>query len=306
MAFQHFADEEVEYAVVEVGMGGRLDATNVFSSPLVTVITNIGLEHVQQLGATEEAIAREKAGIMRKGVPVVTGAEGLALKAVWSEAAKCRAPLKVLRSLGRPEVVKSDLDSVQFTLPNKEMGKLTTKMPGEHQATNAAIAVHAVDLMLESDGGVGKSAIQKGVAKAFLPARLQVLQKNPAFIVDGAHNPDATKTLRGFLQKCDFEHLFVLYGVLKDKDFGQMTQTIAPMAQEVFVTQPPNSGDRGLNAKALAGEAKRYCSRVRTVHSLPTALKTLVGAAGPKDGIVCFGSFYLAGAVLDAWEELEG
>lgn len=304
MAFKHFADEDVDYAVVEVGLGGRLDSTNVFREPLVTIITNVGIEHAQQLGSTDEAIAREKAGILRKGVPVLTGAEGLALKAVWSEAAKVRAPLKVLRSLGRPEVVKSDLGGVTFTLPGSSYGKLHTQLPGDHNAANAALAIHALQLLGEKGLELPAKAVVNGIANTFLPARLQVLRTEPAFIVDGAHNPDAVKTLRNYIQRLEFERIYILFGVLRDKDYGAMTEIMAPISQEVFVTQPPGSGDRGLNAKALAGEAKRYCSRVRTVRDLPTALKTLLGTAGPKDAIVCFGSFYLAGAVIETAREM--
>ncbi len=305
-ALTFFAEQDVDYAVVEVGLGGRLDATNVLTNPLVTVITNVGIEHAQQLGSTDESIAREKAGILRKGVPVVTGAEGLALKAVWSEAAKRRAPLKVLRSLGRPEIVASTLDGVTFTLPKNDYGELTSPLPGEHMASNAAIAVHTFDILREQGLEAPDSAIHDGLAKTELPARIEVLQKNPAFIVDGAHNPDAVKTLRSFLQDQGFERYFILFGSLRDKDYGTMMEILAPESQEVFVTKPPGSGDRGLNAKALAGEAKRHCSRVRTVHNLETALKTMLGTANPEDAVVCFGSFYLAGAVLEIGKELVG
>lgn len=304
MAFLHFAEQETDLAVIEVGLGGRHDATNVLIDPLLTIITNVGIEHAQQLGDTDEAIAREKAGILRKGVPVLTGAEGLALKAIWSEAAKQRAPLKVLRSMGRPEVLVNNLDGITFEIPGTELGEITSRMPCTHNAENAALAVHAARLLREQDIEISDDAIRTGIEGTFLPARCQVLQKGPAFIVDGAHNPDAVKALRSFAQEQGFERLFIMYGVLKDKDYGQMTEILAPESQEVFVTKPPGSGDRGLNAKALAGEAKRYCSRVREVRNIKTALKTMLGTANPEDAILVFGSFYLAGEVLNISKEL--
>ncbi len=306
MAFCHFADVEVDYGVVEVGLGGRLDATNVLSDPAVTVITNVGLEHANQLGDSDEQIAREKAGIMRQGIPVVTGAEGLALKAVWSEAAKRRAPLKVLRSLGQPEVQESTLDGITFTLPDKGYGEITSRMPGQHMASNAAIAIHAYDILRDEGLEGPDDAIPAGIEGTYLPARMEVLQKQPAFIVDGAHNPDAVRTLRSFLQEQDFEEYYIMFGALRDKDYSTMMEILAPESREVFVTKPPGSGERGLNAKALAGEAKRHCSRVRTVHNLETALKTMVGTASPEDAVVSFGSFYLAGAVLDVAPNILG
>lgn len=299
MAFLHFAEEDLDYSVVEVGLGGRLDATNVLADPEVTVITNVGIEHAQQLGDSDEQIAREKAGIMRKGVPVVTGAEGLALKAVWSEAAKRRAPLKVLRSLGRPEVQESTLDGITFTIPGSGYGEITSRMPGQHMASNAAIAIHAYDLLRQGGFEAPDAAIADGIEATHLPGRMEILQKKPAFIVDGAHNPDAVRTLRSFLQEQAFERYFIMFGALRDKDYSTMMEILAPESREVFVTKPPGSGERGLNAKALAGEARRHCSRVRTVHNLETALKTMIGTAAPEDAVVSFGSFYLAGAVLD-------
>lgn len=306
MAFLHFSEEDVDYAVVEAGLGGTKDATNVLTEPEVTVITNVGIEHAQQLGDSDEQIAREKAGIMRKGVPVVTGAEGLALKAVWSEAAKRRAPLKVLRSLGQPEVTSSSLDGITFTLPDKGYGEITSRMPGQHMASNAAMAVHTFDILREQGLEAPDSAVTEGIEATYLPGRMEVLQKEPAFIVDGAHNPDAVRTLRSFLQEQEFEEYYIMFGALRDKDYSTMMEILAPESREVFVTKPPGSGERGLNAKALAGEANRHCSRVRTVHNLETALKTMLGTADPEDVVLSFGSLYLAGAVRDVAPNLIG
>jgi dihydrofolate synthase/folylpolyglutamate synthase len=294
MALVHFAEADVDYAVIEVGLGGRKDATNVLRDPEATVITNVGIEHAEHLGSSDEQIAREKAGILRQGVPVVTGAEGLALKSVWSEAAKRRAPLKVLRSLGSPEIVTNDLDGVTFTIPDSPFGELSCPMPGEHMASNAALAAHTFQLLREDadDGDVAA-----GIEATDLPGRMDVAQKEPAFMIDGAHNPDAVKTLRSFLQEKGFERYFIMFGALRDKDYGSMMEIMAPESREVFVTKPPGSGERGLNAKALAGEAERHCSRVRTVHNIQTALKTMLGTAEPEDAVVSFGSLYLAAAV---------
>jgi dihydrofolate synthase/folylpolyglutamate synthase len=297
MAFLHFDEVEVDLAVLEVGLGGAKDATNVLVDPDVTVITNVGIEHAEQLGDSDEEIAREKAGIMRQGVPVVTGAEGLALKAVWSEAAKRRASLQVLRSLGRPEVVDHSLDGITFTLPDKPYGEVTSPMPGEHMASNAALAAHTYDILREQGLEGPDEAVPTGIEETFVPGRMEVLQQQPAFFVDGAHNPDAVRTLRSFLEEMGFEDYYIMFGALRDKDYSTMMEILAPESREVFVTKPPGSGERGLNAKALAGEANRHCSRVRTVHNLETALKTMLGTAEPEDAVVSFGSLYLAAAV---------
>jgi dihydrofolate synthase/folylpolyglutamate synthase len=307
MALVHFAEADVDYAVIEVGLGGRKDATNVLRDPEATVITNVGIEHAEHLGSSDEQIAREKAGILRKGVPVVTGADGLALKSVWSEAAKRRAPLKVLRSLGSPQIQANDLDGVRFTIPDSPWGELHSSMPGEHMAENAALAAHTFQLLREeTDLEAEDAGVPAGIEATDLPGRMDVAQKEPAFIIDGAHNPDAVKTLRSFLQEREFERYFIMFGALRDKDYGSMMEIMAPESREVFVTKPPGSGDRGLNAKALAGEAERHCSRVRTVHNIHTALKTMLGTANPEDAVVVFGSFYLAGRVLDIAPDLVG
>ena len=213
VAFRYFAQKKVDYAVVEVGLGGRLDATNVLI-PEVSVITNIDLEHTEILGKTLAKISAEKAAIIKPGVPVVT-------------AEHKQEALKVIKKIGKNN---SSLSILVTRYPLSVTGKLL----GAHQKLNAACAVAAIRLARIK---VSRSAIKNGLRKTAWPGRFQVISKKPLIIVDGAHNPAGVKSLRVTIREQFPDKFTVIFGCQKTKDFKKMLREIKPVAARLIITQ---------------------------------------------------------------------
>jgi len=214
LAFWYFAKKKVDYAVVEVGLGGRLDATNVLT-PQVSVITNIDLEHTEILGKTLAKIAGEKAAIIKPGVPVVT-------------AETKREPLAVVKK-------KAEEEGSLLTAVSGKQIAVSSQLPGEHQKLNAACAVAAVRL---SGAKVTKTQLKNGLKKAEWPARFQIVSKKPLIIVDGAHNPAGAKVLAATLKKLYPRTKFtVIYGCQKTKDFKGCLKHLKPVIARLIKTR---------------------------------------------------------------------
>ncbi|VVC02768.1 UDP-N-acetylmuramoyl-L-alanyl-D-glutamate--2,6-diaminopimelate ligase [Candidatus Burarchaeum australiense] len=263
MALDYFARREVEWAVLEVGLGGRLDATNIVE-PELSVITRIDMEHADRLGRTLAKIAAEKAGVMRRGKFVVTGAEGEGLRALRRIAAEKGAKLVAVRG--------------------KYDGKLA--MMGEYQTRNAALAEKSLELL-----GVPESAIAKGLARAKLPARLEVVSRRPLVLHDGAHNPAAMKQLASEIRRMQLKRLVVVFGAMKDKDYDSMLREIAPLAYAVVVNQPKL--ERAAKADELAQAARKYNKRVRIVKDVRESVHEAKKLAGKKGTVLVTGSIYM-------------
>ncbi|HEU5393970.1 MAG TPA: folylpolyglutamate synthase/dihydrofolate synthase family protein, partial [Candidatus Methylomirabilis sp.] len=241
LAFLHFARLGVEWAVVEVGLGGRYDATNVLA-PDLTVITNVAVEHQDLLGESLEAIAAEKAGIVKPGIPLVTAAAEPALAVLRRACEERRAPLlhvpgaySWLREAPLP-------DGQVFSLrgPGTDRGSLRISLLGRHQLVNAATAVAAVEALREGGLPLPEGAIREGLAAARWPARLQVVGDRPRLLVDGAHNPAACRAVRDFLEGEAPGRRLLVFGALKDKDWGQMLEILLPAFAAATLCRPPS------------------------------------------------------------------
>ncbi len=300
MAFRHFRRCAVDAAVIEVGLGGRLDATNVIE-PRVAVITNIALEHEEYLGRTPAEIAAEKAGIVKSGIPVVTAARGDALAVIRERAAALRAPVIVVPGAYRWEVRASTLDGQTFDLegPRQRHEALQVALLGRHQVENAVLAVAAAEAAQERGVLLDAAAIRRGLAEVAWPGRLQVLQDRPRIIVDGAHNPAGVETLASFLeeQRTALGRLILVFGVLQDKDWATMLRRLAPLVDAILLTHPPTErgADPALLAPVVEGRAK-----VAVAPDVEEALTRAREAARPEDTIVVAGSLYTVAAALRA------
>ena len=219
MAFLYFAEKQVDYAVIEVGMGGLWDSTNIIT-PEVSVITNVTLEHTDRLGKTIEAIAAQKAGIIKPGVPVVTEAEGKALEVIRGTAEASHAPLYVYGDDFSTEELTSSMDAQTFLyrMGEKEM-EVTIHLPGEHQILNGAAALAAAEILREKDGSIDEAAMLRGMDAARWPGRLERIHRNPDIILDGAHNPSGVTVLRKALDEYypGARRIYV-FGMMADKD----------------------------------------------------------------------------------------
>lgn len=297
MGLLWFARKNCEIVVLEVGMGGRLDATNVIAAPEVAVIAALGLDHVAELGGTLTAIAGEKAAIIKHGCECVSYAQEPEAGAVIER--RCRTENVPLTTV-RPEQIRlreASLDGQIFDY-GEERG-LRISLLGEHQLYNAALAAETVYALRRRGWQISDDALRKGFAGTFWPARLQVLSREPLILLDGAHNLHGVRALTGALKQLLPEQKWVfMSGILGDKDYEEMLRELAPLADAFVIAQVPNP--RAEPARELAETARKYCPDVRVGGEVSAAL-TLARAAARERGrpLCCCGSLYMAGAVLE-------
>ncbi len=307
MGFLHFRRARVDFGVIEVGLGGRLDATNVVA-PEACAITTIGFDHVDKLGDTLAAIAGEKAGIVKPGAPVVTGVhQPEALDTIKARCAEQGAPLYELGKHVRVEGCRVCREAGIGTTAvlrswRHEPFEVTLPLLGMHQARNAAVALGIV-AALEERGAlppVGTDTIAEALGKVALPGRAQVVASNPTIIVDGAHTVESIHALREAIDAyVPHERLILVLGVATDKDVDGIIREIVPHADEAIFST--SDSPRAAEAAALAARAKALCGREgRVIESPAHAIAAAQGMAAPGDLICVTGSFYLAGDVLEA------
>lgn len=291
-AFYYFAAAGVEYAVIEVGLGGLLDSTNVIE-PTITVITNVALEHTDRCGNTLAEIARHKAGIIKDKVPVVTAAQDEALGVINEVAQQNNAQVYLLGREFNSLLVGLDgwKQTVDF-VRDKQPVQLKMNLIGSHQAENCGLAVMAALLIGETDQRVSWDSIKRGLNHAKWPGRFEIISGDPLIIIDGAHNPAGAKRLRENLDRLfiDKEIVFLL-GILKDKDIRSIVKQLIKSDDSVVVAAPIS--DRAGEPDEIAREIQaRY---VVTAESVGVGLQKAKELAG-HDGIICVaGSLYLVG-----------
>jgi len=286
MALHGFAAAEVDVAVLEVGMGGRFDATNAVA-PAVACVTGVALDHQQYLGERLEQIAAEKAGIFRAGVPAIIGAGGEPAAVPWLVAAAERVGARVVR-----------VDAAAIAAVPPRLG-----LAGDHQRVNAAAAL-AVVRALDEAGVVGASeaAIAAGLAGARLPGRFETLSERPCLVVDGAHNPHAAATLMAGLagQRAAGGRLVLVVGVSADKDVDQVLAALAGPADAVVLTR--SRSDRAAPIDALVAALARVHPGLEPLgsRSVAEAVDVARRLAGPDDLILVAGSLFVAGEAREA------
>jgi dihydrofolate synthase/folylpolyglutamate synthase len=282
-AFRIFAERRVDWAVIEVGLGGRLDATNVIL-PAACAITTIDFDHMDKLGNTLAAIAGEKAGILKPGVPAVSSPQAPEAAA----AIRARGPVetvcfRVLRSAGDGVHFRVEASRRSWTLPAR----------GAHQAANAATALALVDA---SGARCPEAARRRGLARARLPARVEIVSRGPTTIVDAAHNPVSARALKEALKGLPSRRRVLVFGASEDKDTAAMLGTLAPLAWRTILTKA--ASPRAADPELLARQAGRRATL--TMGSVAASLKLARKLAGPEGQVVVAGSFYVAGEALAA------
>ena len=307
LAFQHFAREAVDLAVLEVGLGGRLDATNVVH-PLVSVITSISLDHTRILGDTIPLIAREKAGIIKEGGVVVAAPQvPEAQEVIEGVAAAKRARLVVadwgrIRLEGQGEPAGAgERGTYRFALRGElaTYDGLEAGLRGAHQLVNAAAAVMAVEELARQGYSVGPAQVRQGLSGVRWPGRLEVLGHSPLIVADGAHNADSAARLREALHDCfEFRRLLLVLGTSIDKDIPGMARELGPCADSVFIcrSQHPRAADPAVLAEALAP----YGVRLSICGSVGHALSAARAASGPADAILATGSLFVVAEAREA------
>ncbi len=290
MAFLHFARCGAELAIIEVGLGGRLDATNVLD-PEVAVITTIGLDHQEFLGDTLQAIAAEKAGIIKPGRPVVVGrVPAVAESVICATAAQRDAPLY---RAGVDFALSGDAD-FQFPHMAFNIDGLHVKLRGRHQRDNAGVAV-ATAALLRTAFPFDSTALRRGLASVRWPGRLDVVQHAPLVILDGAHNVDGMQALAAELPGLvGTRPVHLLFGVMRDKSWQPMVDVIGPLVSTATLT--PVLPPRGENAGALADAFAAHCP-VRIAPNPAAALEQLLASVSRDDAVLVTGSLFLIGAI---------
>lgn len=284
VAFRYFASRSVDVAVLEVGMGGRLDSTNVVD-PLVSIITPIGLDHQRYLGNTIELIAAEKAGIIHKGRPVLVAPQtSEALGPIRSRAREEGAPLYELEP---SEISHTCSPEGLYTLLYHG-AKARLQMYGEHQVWNAALAVRAAEL-LASHFTVSGRALVKGLEGVRIPGRIQRIGERPLVLLDGAHNPEAARNLARFLDKHTPAPRALVFGMMRDKDIRAVADILRPCFSTVYVS--PIDSPRAASTEELLGAFPQ----ARPAASANEGLRLARSAAAT---VVATGSFYLVGEIL--------
>lgn len=300
-----FRRTTVDLVVLEVGLGGRFDATNVIPPPLVSVITGVALDHTEKLGRTVEEIAWDKAGILKPGVPAVAAGPEAALAVIRRGAAEVGAPLFEAAD-GRdiewaPERVSAEGGQLSLTTPWGTFPALQTPLLGRHQLRNCALAVSAL-LAVRAHAPnrlsrVTEAAIRKGLAATRWPGRLEVCNSQPLVILDGAHNPEGAGALAAAVRELfSGRRVHLVTAVLADKDVAGVMKHLVPLAGRVYATQV-DYARRALPAPELAGliQSMAPAADVQAWPAAPAALQAAITTAGPDDLILVAGSLYLIG-----------
>lgn len=319
-AFLYFAWQKVDVAVVEVGLGGRLDATNVLL-PEVSVITSISYDHTAILGHTLAAIAREKAGIVKPGVPVVLAPQAPEAREVILRIAEERhAPLievgrdyhyaPLARGLDGQTVLvwpEQDREGVEAFIRSGgiaewEPVRLRIPLLGPHQVVNAATAYAALQVLRGRGLALDEQALREGMAHTHWPARFEVLQRRPPVVVDGAHNPAAARQVRLTVDEYFPQWPVVLvFGASADKDIPGMLAELLPRAREVILTQSVHP--RAADPEHLLEMARPYGKPARVVAAVPEALEEAIRRAAGEAMVLVTGSLFVAAAARAVWRE---
>ncbi|MEG1887008.1 MAG: folylpolyglutamate synthase/dihydrofolate synthase family protein [Oscillospiraceae bacterium] len=292
VAFKYFSIKKCEIAVIETGLGGRLDSTNVIKSPLATVLTKIDMDHMDILGDTVEKIAYEKCGIIKTGCPVLFSPtqEKNVQTVIKTIANQKAAPLFESEYEGIYNI-KSTIDGTTFSSNDLE---IFLPLLGEHQIDNAMLALAALNV---SKLEVSKQDIIFGLQKVSFPARLEIISKNPTVILDGAHNLNGSLALKAAIENFGLHDITAIIGMMKDKDIDGVLNNILPFCQNV-ITVTVTSNSRSIEAEHLLKKAKKYCENCCAASSYFEALLKPKLLAN-KNPIVIFGSLYLAGDIRE-------
>jgi len=298
MAFEHFARRAVDVAVLEVGLGGRLDSTNV-AEPAVSVITSISLDHTAQLGDTVEAIAAEKAGILRSGVPVVSGVTQPAARDVIRRSAR-RLGCPLVEAGVDFEAVESTADRAFDYLRHGRVGRrnLHLAMPGRHQTANAAVALAVVDELQQAGWRVPEAAVRSGLARAVCPGRVEILDRRPTVVLDVAHNRASIEALVEVLDdRFAGRRKWAVFAAALDKDLRGMIEVLVGAFDEVVFTRFLNN-PRAAAAEDLARLAGELAGRTFPTRPSPAESWAWVVAQAQPDDLVCVtGSFFLVAEI---------
>ena len=302
IAFLHFRRKQCDYVVLETGLGGKLDATNIVKNTAAAVFTSISRDHTEFLGDTLGEIAEDKAGIIKPGCVVVSAAQEEPVVRILRRRAKELGCKTVFADGNRVSAVSGDYNGTVFTyLPWGGM-PIHIQLAGRYQLINAAVVCELMKILK-----IPEDAVRKGFANTRWAGRFTCVSKSPLFIVDGAHNEDAARRLKESVELYFHgKHMIFIMGVFRDKEYKKIAELMAPLAESIYTVELPN-GSRTLPAKELKQAAEPYCNgKVRAIGDVGTAVRLAWEEACDKDGVVlAFGSLSYLGEVMPRAQGLE-
>ena len=293
-----YAREKCDIVVLETGLGGRFDATNIIDCPLVSVITSISLDHTKILGDTYAKIAFEKCGIIKQGGKTVAYADQKpeALDVIRNIAAE-RDNEFILADSSSAESLHEGLDGIRYTIPfDGNTLELSLRLTGAHQVKNSVTALCALGALRKRGIAVSDDAIKRGFASVSFPARMELLSTEPVVLLDGAHNPGGAQALANAIRQYIPEKRRVgIVGMLADKDIDTALGMLLPLFDEIITVAPDNP--RKMPAEELAGKVSSYCGNVCSFDDYTQAYEYALSRTGRDDALIIFGSLYLASSM---------
>ncbi len=296
IAFEYFRRERCDVVVLEVGMGGRLDATNIIESPLLSIITGISVDHTAFLGDTIEQIAGEKAGIIKPNCPVLFGGESKVAEDIITAEAIGKQSILYKTDYSSLSICNMTLEGTTFNY--KDRSNMKISLLGDYQPRNAAIVLDAIDILRMGGLAINEESVTKGLANAKWPARFEIIKNNPMVIFDGAHNLQGIEAaVKSIKQYFNHQKVIVVSGVLKDKDYQKISDSISEIASRVYTITPSNP--RALSAEEYAKIFDSKGVKATPCESINAAIDLAIKEANEtKATICCLGSLYTYGEII--------
>ena len=304
MAFSYFREKNVDMLLLEVGIGGRLDATNVIKSPLLAVIMAIGMDHMEILGDTIDKIAGEKAGIIKENCPVVLCNGPRLVYNIIADIAMTKSAKIYPASDVAADVLESDVTGTKFIAYHEYFGKILIKLGlmGQYQLKNALCVIEAFVALNETGLKISAESLQKGLSQAKWPGRMEIVSENPTVILEGAHNlQGAQAAAENICNIFGGKEITLLMGILNDKEYGEIVKVLADVAGKIVLTKPLYDL-RAASPAELAEVLKECDKEVFAVENCKDALEKAIEITGDDGVIFCSGSLYLVGDIREIYK----
>ncbi len=294
LSFLYYRENQCNIVILETGLGGRNDATNVINSPICSVLTTISYDHVERLGSTLREIAYEKVGIIKSCCPTISYPQETEVIELITSTCKMQNSSLTFCNFNLLSMISSTLEGQVFNY--KHYSNLYIRLLGKHQCYNAALALEVIDVLIDLGIAISKEAIYKGLENTRWPGRLEIIQKYPLFLIDGAHNVEGAKALKeAIIDYFKDKKVIYLFGSLKDKDRKQILELTMSLAQSVILVTPSSS--RAVSTDLLAQEVASYCPHIFKAATLNEATTLALSLADADSVIIAFGSLYFIGEI---------
>ena len=307
LALHHFRNEKVDIAVMEAGLGGRFDATNA-APAILSIITNVSLDHQEYLGKKISLIAREKGGIIKPKGAVVSGARSSLVNTILADmCVQKKAQFYSVRDRVRTYINGTGNRVLgDFRTGDLALKRIAPAMEGRHQIENAATAFLSAVVLRGLGFDVPLKAMRSGLERARLSGRLETLRRKPSLIIDGAHNKSAALKVADYIRRLSAEKKYLVFGAMKDKDVGGMIKALFPLCEQVFLVPIASQKKRAMPPEEIRRQGLQYNPRIETFPALKKCFSCLSGLAGEKDAVICTGSIFLAGEIKGFFSAQQG